>query len=138
MPLSVDRRRALVAYAEQLRDRLRLQAWDLDVSEEAPASGSSILEIVPHKARHSGSIRVGSFFDVDRREQRYTVAHELVHLLQAELWEFFDDPQPWHDRVSADLVDDLKQKVMYELEVQADAVARWIAPSMPLPPAWPK
>lgn len=132
------RRRALLAYAERLRDLMRLQAWDLVVSTEPVSLRDSILEIAPHKARHAGAIRIGNYFDVDRREQRYTVTHELVHLVQSELWEFFRDDQPWQERTSNDLAADLTQKVNYELEVQADFIARLLAERMPLPPAWPE
>lgn len=134
---SAARRRALRAYLIDLRDRMRLQAWDLAISEHSPES-DSILEILPQSTRHNGAVRIGTFFSESRAEQRQTAVHELVHLIQAPLWEFFSEPAAWKEVTSADLAGHLTHRVHDELEVQADAIARLLSPRMPLPPAWPK
>lgn len=133
---SAARRRALLAYLIVLRDRLRLQAWDLSVSPHAPLKSDTILTIAPHGARHWASVRVGTFFDEPRIEQRQTAVHELVHLWQAELWEQVDDGAI-HDALHASGQGWVLQFVHDQLEVQADAAARALAPSMPMPPRWP-
>lgn len=133
----MTRNAALLAYCTLVRDRMRLQAWDLEVSAESPDEDEVLLTISPNPARHFGRIRVGSFFEQDRREQRQTVVHELVHLIQADLWASLDSG-PVSGALYRVGLTWVSETVRRELEVQADAVARLIAPTMPMPPRWPK
>lgn len=134
--MTTKARRALLrTYLLQLRDLMRLQAWDINVSDDPPDNPDSILSVVPHVKRWTATIYVGNFFAQERHEQRQVCVHEIVHLVQAMLWEWADDDSPWKDRVGRALADDIKGRVLGELENQADFLARIMAPSYPLPPA---
>lgn len=130
------RRRALQAYLEQVRDLMRLQAWDLEVVDHAPEEDDAILTITPQPKRHYASVRVGTFFTERELEQRQTATHEVVHLVQGDLLWWLDN-DPWGLALAPDQRRVLQERIHYELEVQADALARVIAPTMPMPPRWP-
>lgn len=133
---TAKRRAALQAYLVELRDLMRLQAWDIEVIDKPAERPDSVLELIPHEARHLGTVRIGDFFDVDRQEQRQTAVHELVHLIQAGLWEYFDDGTAT-EVLRPTALEWISERVRAELEIQADAVARLLAPHMPDPPRWP-
>lgn len=130
------RRRALQAYLEQVRDLMRLQAWDIVVGDQEPDGADSILEVKPQPKRHHASVRVGSFFSEPQPEQRQTVVHELVHLVQGDLLWYLTE-ESWGLPLAPDQQRALQDRIHHELEVQADALARLLAPSMPMPPRWP-
>jgi hypothetical protein len=113
---------------------MRLQRWDLTISADPPEA-DSILDISPQPARHHARVRVGTFFAESRQEQRQCAVHELVHLTQAELWWFVTSGTGQQALRPAGL-DWVLERVVVELEQQADELARLIAPRMPLPPRW--
>lgn len=130
------RRKALQAYLEQVRDLMRLQAWDLEVVDKAPDDDDSILSITPQPKRHYASVRVGSFFTESALEQRQTVVHEVAHLIQGDLLWYVDE-EPWVLTLAPDQARTMRERIHHELEVHADAYARLLAPYMPMPPRWP-
>jgi hypothetical protein len=141
--VSPARERALLRYLVHLRDHMRLQAWDLAISKSAPETDGAILTIEVQPARHSGLVRVGTFFDETLDEQRQTAVHELLHLVQAPMWDHFDlDAHDGRPTWSLPLAPDLSQRIMEfihtDLERQADFLARMVAPTLPMPPKWPK
>lgn len=137
MALSAARRRALAAYICAVRDAMRLHAWDITVLDEPAKEPNSIIEVAPHGARHHGTMRLGSFFDENRSEQRQSIVHELVHLIQADLFEFFQDGAA-HQVLRPAALEWIAERAFAEMEIHADATARLLAPHVPLPPAWPK
>jgi len=115
---------------------MRLQAWDVEVVDLAPDDTDAILTIDPQPKRHYAPIRVGSFFAERTLEQRQTVVHELAHLWHADLlWYMAMDT--WRLPLAPDHARSIEERVHHELERHADAYARLLAPSMPMPPRWP-
>lgn len=118
----------LQAYLEKLRDLMRLQAWDIEVVQK-PADAGSVLQITPDPRRHWAPVQVGTFFDVDADEQRQTCVHEIVHLVQADLWWWLMNGD-WRLPLAPDVAREIEERVRVGLEVQADFLARFIAPAI--------
>lgn len=139
---SPARREALQHYLEDIRDRMRLQAWDIYVSD-TPADDDETLNIDPQIKTHWAKIHIGSFFELDddivnsREHQRQSAVHELVHCWQADLIHWLAEGK-WRLPIAPDNVEQIEDFVVTSLEVQADAVARILAESMPMPPEWPE
>lgn len=132
---SPEERAELQAYMEQLRDLLRLDAWDLHVSDK-PAEDDAILDIDPDPRRWYARIRIGSFFDDPgpthhAEEQRQAVVHELLHLVAADL-SIYTRAGYWRHSVSVDEANALECTVDDHVEKLIDFAARAIAPSLPL------
>lgn len=129
------RRRNLQRYLEQLRDLMRLQAWDVEVLATPAYDEEALLETDPDPRRHWAPIRVGTFFEAgnDADEQRQTCVHELIHVVQADLlhWAIVGG---WRLPLAPDAARAIEEGVRSRLEVQADFLARLIAPSMPAVP----
>lgn len=120
---------------------MRLQAWNFGISDVA-ADDDENLSVLVQVRRHWASIRVGAFFDQDPDEQRTTVVHELIHVVQADMLDYFypDPGSPhggWRGPMAPDMISTIEAKVQLETERQADFLARLLAPLLPMPPEWP-
>lgn len=124
-----------------IRDRMRLQAWDIEVVEQ-PADDGSALDIKPDSRIWWARVRVGSFFqnndDIRNtpEEQRQTVVHELLHLTQADLLGWLERGQ-WKTPLSMASSGEMEERIVTEVEKFTDFAARLLAPQYPLPPEWP-
>lgn len=130
------RRGLLLAYLTLIRDRMRLQAWDLEVSKKPADDHDTVLAIVTNPARNAATVFVGSFFEEQPLEQRQTAVHELIHLVQANLLEYADS-FTWRRAIAPDVAAAIGDRIRAEAEIQADFLARLLAPSLPMPPVWP-
>jgi hypothetical protein len=140
-----EQRVQLELYFVQIRDLLRLNQWDIWISDEPAGEGSS-LEIYPDERRWFARVKVGSFFnhhpaddlEMTRADQRSTVVHECLHLVHAHLmwwmehggWKTFEDALSAVDRHT------IQEEYMNGVEMVVDFAAREIAKSMPMPPEW--
>lgn len=127
----------------QIRDLLRLQAWDFEVVEQ-PAEDGTMLDVKPDPRTWWARVRVGSFFQTDNveisnspKEQRTAVVHELLHLVQADLMHWLQEGV-WQKPLAPDLAETIRTRVMEETEKITEFSARLIAETVPLPPDWPE
>lgn len=137
-PVTGEAREALETYTLLIRDRMRLQQWDIHVTDE-PADDGASLDIKPNVRLMYARLRVGTFFDNsslyvnNRDERRRAVVHEMFHLYQAPLLHWLQKGT-WQTPLAPDQAQTIEDTVYHELEVQAEMAARLIAPTMPYGP----
>lgn len=140
------RDKQLQLYFEQVRDWLRLSAWDIKVDTIDQASPDALLQVSVDERRHFARIVVGTFWDKDpndteayvRNEQKQAVIHELLHVVHSHTSWWFDNG-PWADfdmsKVDKSLIE---REVRASWELIIDFTARALAPAAPEPPIWDK
>lgn len=141
-PVKEGAKERLLQYMLMVRDRMRLSQWDLAISDDRAEDHngeSTSLDIQPNIRLFFATVRIGSFFDNgdhlinNKDERRRAVVHELVHLHQAELMYWLEHGD-WKLPLSPDHARTIEEKVLHELEIQAELAARLIAPQMPYGP----
>lgn len=76
-----DRIEALQEYVDLMRQDLQLNDWDVTISVHTPNDETTMAQMDITSTRHHGALRIGSaFWKAEPSEQRYVLAHELVHL----------------------------------------------------------
>lgn len=138
MPDRVSRERKVMleAYFEACSAALRLQAWEYHVLDDAPDNGNAILSCQANPMRWGVSVWIGSFFEEPPLEQRQAVAHELVHVIQADLL-WYATEGSWRNSHTFEVARLHEDRLKHELERQADFVARLIVHLLPEMPVWP-
>lgn len=124
-------------YIKDLRDKMRLDAWDLTISEDPPKAEGAWAEIDPTDGRWHAAIRFrDDFFDEDAEEQRANCVHELLHLTHYEAQEIIRNGEYRHQLGQA-LYDHVVGEFKHALERMTDFNARLVARSLPFPPWCP-
>lgn len=132
------RERALLAYTRQVASIMRLDAWDIGYGEGPPEEAGTAMDMFAQPTRWWVRLRVADvFWTLPPEEQRHVVVHELVHVVQADLWYWFHEREEWRQPLAPALVALIEGRVREELENQADFLARVIARHVPPVPEWP-
>lgn len=126
----LDRMRRYVAVLQPL---LRLQGWDITVPDEPPEEDDAWA--VCERSKHGWDARV---FIADRLlaaspdQQRKTLVHELLHLYTHDWHVAHLDALTGLEQTSRNWA---RERHDHEHERCVDAIARVLAPFLPLPPA---
>ena len=124
----------ITRYVQGLRDQLRLQAWDIDVSEKPPEDDDCEAQINPSEQRWMAVLFIAdSMFDQLPEDQRIYFVHELLHLTHAAADQVIRLGE-WRHQVGQALYDQVVGDFKREIERMVDFNARLIAPRCPLPP----
>lgn len=138
------RRPKLDAYIRTLADGMRLGAWDIEVADREPEEDDAVLSTDPDLSHHWAPIfvRVNPthklttvFWDETPSEQRHDLVHELIHIVQADMWLWVHDGS-WRHQLSQREFALVEEVFRERMESATDFLARLIAPTLPLPPAW--
>ena len=131
---------SLYEYLMACRDVLRLQGWDLYVEPTPlPDDNDAVLAVTTDLRRHWAKFEVGSFFKDDdgtgaimnEKERRLAVAHEFVHLMQAEQNEFFARGLWLEIDLSVRDRNIIEHTIRAAMEYTADLASRVIEPMLP-------
>lgn len=135
MTIVDDPRRAKVnAYLLELRDALRLQAWDVEVGDRGPDDTEAVVAIQANsRLRWAPVFLAESFWDEDPEEARLDLVHEFVHLILWDLWEFVDGGA-WLHQLAQPLFFQVKADNRERIEQATHFLARLLAPTLPMPP----
>jgi hypothetical protein len=119
-------------------DQMQLRDWEIELQRDRPEEQSAWASIEVCRWHQTAWVRVAwpEFFDTREPErQRTDLIHELIHIhldrphqMMADLAEMFDE------NTATKLA---KARHQVETEVATEALARTIAPFMPMP-AFPK
>lgn len=122
----------MAEYIAALVPLFRLEAWDIVVGDGPPENPHSLAAVTFHRTLHDATIRFAdSFYARERAEQRQTVAHELLHLVTAmENVAALTGLESLEGRAAEWAL----SRFDHEYERATDALARIIAPALPLPP----
>ena len=112
------------AYVRQIADLMQLRDWEFRLPDERPTGDTAMASVVCWQGRRNATIRFAqSFFDEEPAEQRYVVVHELIHCRQAHA----------DDIVERDFSPAKYSEWLKTMEYGVDALARALAPHLPLP-----
>lgn len=136
--LSAERGTALGEYLSDLRGALGLRHWVIRVPDEWPDDAENVFAATdPCVGRFVATIRLGAnFWDQDPHDLRDTLVHELLHLHHVRLTDVIRLGE-YKSQLGQGLYDHLNDQVRTEAEYMIDALTSIVAPTMPLPPAWP-
>lgn len=128
------RRPKLNVYLREVRDAMRLQAWDVQVGDRPPEDPGATISTDPQPRRWWAPVFVAdSFWDQTRKEQRQDIVHELVHVATIQVWRFVHFGE-WRQELPRGLFVGVDNDFRERYEEAVDFLARLIAPSMPMPP----
>lgn len=123
-------RKALGHYLRWVANEMQLRDWTVQLAH-VPCSPDTDAQIVCREGQKLLTVSVAPhFLELDPEEQRETIVHELVHAHWETCWRM----------VQRDLADALGKPTYYVfadsyrrgMEYGVDALAKTIAPSMPL------
>jgi hypothetical protein len=118
-------RRAWKPYFERLAARMRLAHWDLEISDEPPRNEDAYATVRCCYGRTLATIWLGDgFLRASPEEQRYVCVHELVHCYFAHADEL----------AGGEMAGRVEEAWNLAMEYGVDAVAKALAPFMPMPP----
>jgi hypothetical protein len=125
---------AYTGYIREMADRLLLRDWVVELGRESTDEGSRA-QIAINRERNMGTVTLcDRWFIRTPEEQRTTIVHEMLHLHSARLCRVMTRLQ---DEVEGDGVRYAANAHNEEEEIMVDALARAIAPFLPLPPEVP-
>lgn len=123
---------ALEAYIKDVAARMNLRDWTIYLSRQIDDAGHYRAQITLYRERDEAEVQLAEpWFGRSPEEQRYTVVHELVHVVTTRLVRVVSR---YVEQVGGELVNYLGKEHDEEEEIVVDRFARIIAPSMPLPP----
>lgn len=121
------------AYIATLQPLMQLQHWEIEIAPEPPRNEDASASVHMHDGTWSAWVKLSDWFleEADANRQRLHIVHELTHIYframetaHVALITHFTMPQ-WS------LIDG---RFDVEKERAIDAIARVVAPHMPLPP----
>ena len=130
----------ITVYVGDLRDRMRLQAWDITVSHDGRPAEDALADCEPEGQNWHARMRFADALfdgDWDRDEQRDYIVHELIHLTHRDVTEPLRNGA-WRQQVGQGLYDQLYGEVVRQMELTVYFLARLVAKSLPYPPWCPE
>lgn len=135
---SPARRDALHDYVIDIRRRLYLQHWQIDLPDQWPAAHDALAEIDPCETRYIATLRLGpGFWDQSAEDIRKTITHEVLHLHHARLTNVIRLGE-YKRELGQTLYEHLYDQIRIEAEYMVDALSVVVAEHMPMPPDWPE
>jgi hypothetical protein len=123
---------ALQPYVREIADAMRLRDWDIEVDGSKLAEEGRCAQTRVSVRRKSATIRLGSCWASDsREEQRDTVVHELLHLHFEPLYEGLRNLR---NNVGESAWSVANNAFNDAAEQAIDQLARVLAERFPLPP----
>lgn len=126
---------AFSRYLRALADAMQLRDWVIELRRERPADSTAWASIEVCRWHQTAWVRVAwpEFFDTRSPDrQRVDLVHELVHVHLDRPHQLMDDIAGMFSENTATQL--AKDRHEVEIEVATEALARVIAPFMPMPP----
>lgn len=120
------------AYIAELVPLMRLQHWDIFVLDEPP-DDNALADNCCYMRQYRNDVRFSDrFFRKSPEEQRDTTVHELLHIV-VEHW--YRSNLAAFEGLSATSQEWARERHEHETEMCVDALAKILAPHLPLPPS---
>jgi hypothetical protein len=128
---------ALTSYVADLQARMGLVQWHVIIHEHK--LHGLIARVDPTEGRYYTYLSVArpTFWNLDPEWQRNAIVHELTHLVQLPATDIMDHGK-WKEDLALPVWRDVLSSWTRGIELMTDHLTTIIAPSMPLPPKWPK
>lgn len=138
MNIRDDPRRPLLNdYLVTIRDAFRLQAWTVEVGDHPPEDAGANLSVETQPDIWWAPIYVSdAFWDGTPNEQRRDVVHEMVHVVEANMWHWINHGI-WRLSIAPDVRHAVEELYRFEMEKVTFALAQLLESQMPLPPEFP-
>jgi hypothetical protein len=122
---------AYTGYIREMADRLLLRDWVFELRRESVNEGARAQVAIARERNEAAITLCDRWFVRTPEERRQTVVHEMLHLHSARLCRVMTRLR---DEVEGDGVRYAANAHNEEEEIMVDALARAIAPFLPLPP----
>lgn len=90
MGVTDEQKKRLLDLIQEWQGKLRLSHWRIVVEWDDPAPENAVLQVHPIPEIHHATLRVGTFFSRNDREQQNAVVHELIHCHAEPIWQTVD------------------------------------------------
>lgn len=124
---------ALLSYVGEARNALYLQAYEVNLRRDEPSDRTALASVEPVDGRLVANLYIApGFWSQTPEEQRQTVVHELVHVIQREMTDVIR-LGAWIRHVGQGTYDATWEAFRDQVEKQCDRLATIIAPLVPVP-----
>lgn len=116
-------------YIQYMADTMGITTWYITLDQDDPKDINSVISVYIAKQCVEATIRVSDrFWEKDRPYQRWSVVHEILHIIHAPYWNAAEQITTILAPATLDILNQLDERFV-------DQVALMLAPRYGLPPA---